>query len=211
MYVCVLVSCCAQRGSAPRKTLALHWLGSVCVSVRVWRWERGSNEGVKIPYHSKINHLSYGLTFTEGLNRGSLWGGCPASVFSSCRVCTRFPSTREKSSIDISGCFCPRVECGPGSEGNWDFPQGYSCACLHVSHVCTEMYDVAVSCVIEEGNLFSYCRALAGSLDGCSSVGLVSEEDVLIATVHRLIPGPLTHLQGLSIYWKTENIISFSD
>ena len=107
MYVCVLVSCCAQRGSAPRKTLALHWLGSVCVSVRVWRWERGSNEGVKIPYHSKINHLSYGLTFTEGLNRGSLWGGCPASVFSSCRVCTRFPSTREKSSIDISGCFCP--------------------------------------------------------------------------------------------------------
>lgn len=58
-------------------------------------------EGVKIPALSKTNPLSHAMTFTAAPERGSVRGGCPASV-SLVTVCrTRFPPfAQEKSSID---------------------------------------------------------------------------------------------------------------
>lgn len=93
--------CYAQWGSTPRPRFALHWLGSVWranVCVCVCMWEREAvTKGVKIPYGSKINPLSHGLTFTEGWSVGvcegvALWVCSRACCVRVC-VCMRFPST----------------------------------------------------------------------------------------------------------------------
>lgn len=142
--------CYAQWGSTPRPRSALRWVGSVGRSMSVCVRE-AAMKGVKIPSCSKINPLSHGLTFTEAWSVGVCEGVALLCVCVC--VCVRFPSTKEKSSIDISWCSCPCVKCRPGSEGNWEFPQVYSCqcacvcVCLHVSHVCIERHDV-LKCVI---------------------------------------------------------------
>lgn len=131
---------CFQRR---RLAFALHWVGSVgtvspqCVHVCLWQRERqkeGVTKGVKIPYRSKINPLSHGLTFTEswsvGVREGvALWVWTRARCVYAC-VYMRFPSAEEKSSIDVRWRSCSHVKCGPGSEGNSGIFHRYIAVCV---------------------------------------------------------------------------------
>lgn len=120
--------------------------------------DRGApGEGVKIPWLSKINPLSHALTFTAAPERGSVRGGCPASVSFVTVRRTRFPLCRGEK-LHWWELQLLRPSTAEGQEGGKKKKTlaffSFTDACLRVGRVCVEMHDVWCTLNWAGGTLF---------------------------------------------------------
>lgn len=114
----------------------------------------------------------------SGPERGSMWRGLPCECVLVTLCVWGFPPRRRKAPLIISCCFCPCVDCGPGSGGKlWDFPQVRNCERAFACRPCLCRSVWRVIHAQLRGEIFFRAAELQKA-DGWSSVGPVLEKAV---------------------------------